>query len=215
MTKRLTLIFAVLLAFAVPPPASAQNRVFDDLVAARKHYQTPMAPEEQAALLNEVAWRNGLGLERKDGIGNNCPQPQTGIRVACDILRFPNNRGRDVLQDAEGVGRPDWGKEGPADVRTFVEPVDPGTSTKPDDPPPPPFLEVMRAISTLSVRLDQLAQQIDGLARFVADDHLSAILDHLAELRQQVMGIQPDAIVFPVYRGRLLNQTFTLTPEVK
>ena len=103
-----------------------------------------MSAAQQAALLNEVVYPHrseGWGLEKKDG-GNTCPQPTTGIRIACDILRF-GNLGMDVLNDAEGAGIPTWGGFGPATGASFVAPVDPGVVLLPPpvdppvDPPPP------------------------------------------------------------------------------
>jgi hypothetical protein len=130
--KKIALLF--LAALLVSASAFAQSSVLSDLQAARAHYGTPMSPEEQAALLNAVAFLHrleGVGLEKKSG-GSTCPQPVTGIRVACDILRFPGDVGRDVLGDTDGAGIPQWGAPGAANPATFVPPVSPVI-----DPPPP------------------------------------------------------------------------------
>jgi hypothetical protein len=119
------------------PSMKLPDNVYATLVSLRPKYPTPLG-DQGAALLNEVAWAHraeGYGLESKDG-GNTCPQPQTGKRCGCDILRT-QTLGWDVLADAEGEGRPVQADSGVADPARFVAPVNPGTAPEPEPKPQP------------------------------------------------------------------------------
>jgi hypothetical protein len=150
-----------------PPPAPADFPDYQsELATLRAALPTPMSAEQQAALLNALAWAHraeGFGLERKDG-GNSCPQPTTGIRVACDILRYDHGGaalGMDVLSDAEGEGRVVWGGPGPADPSRVVAPVAPaGAPTEPPPTEPPTTPPTDPAIQARVAVLEQLVATI-------------------------------------------------------
>lgn len=120
---------------AVPPP------IYDTLVVNRAKYPTPMSSEQLGSLLNETAWAHaaqGWGLLGKSS-GASVPQPETGIRIARDILANEDQQILvDVLMDAEGQGKPMWGTVKPLD-KPFVAPVEAGGASggeRPIEPPP-------------------------------------------------------------------------------
>lgn len=212
------LILAAALALALPLPAAAQDPL-TVLRSERAKYGAQIDTTQAGALLDAVASKlgDGWGLLRKTG-GNRCPQPGTGVDVSCDWLV---NRDTGLGCDALGSG-PDneaGGHTGPAtpqwcpgeafDKSAWVKPT--GGSITPPPPPPPPDLETARAISALSVKIDQLAQQLDGLARFVANQpDLRSTID---DLRAEINALRSKPVIFPVYKGRVLGQPFTLTPQ--
>jgi len=178
MKKRLMLCLAFILPLLVPPPAHAQANLQADVAAARTHYPTPMSAAQQAAVINDVAWKHraeGWGLLSKPS-GNNCPQPVSGAPVACDILfHLPSGHHFDVLGDTGGAGTPQWGDAGEMDRNRFIVPVDPGDGNPPPPPPPPPATDAATA--------DLQSQQLLAMVQ---------ILNRLDEL-QQAMAKQSDA----------------------
>ena len=141
--------------------------VLETLRTVRAKYGVNLSPAQLGALLNEVAWihkAEGVGLERKDS-GDVAIQPHTGIRIGHDILRFPGNLGRDVLQDAEGACNVTWGDAGPADPLRFVVPVQPDVIDPPDDPPDDPPASTGDATAALQqqqlVVLMQIVAKLD------------------------------------------------------
>jgi hypothetical protein len=143
MKKQIVLVVALLVAFLIPPPATAQRNLLEDIKAARATIAGIPTEEQHAELLNRVAWKNrddGWGLSRKEG-GNRCVSALVGS-IACDILHHrPTNMLYDVfgaVGDVNGT-RPQFDPVGPpasAD-RVWVAPVDPGGHTPPPPPPPP------------------------------------------------------------------------------
>lgn len=204
-------------------PAAAQTAA-QDLVTARARFGPLVSRGEIGIILNEVAWKHraeGLGLLVKPN-GNNCPQPGTGVRVSCDwLVNLVTHRGGDVLAAATNddfspaPGLPQNSKMDEAfDETAFLPPVEPmgGTGgTVPSTPPPPPDLEAARAIADLSRRIDAMAEQLDALARAVAN--APDIRDQLSAVTEQLIALKTRPIEFPTYRGRVLGQPFTLTPQ--
>jgi hypothetical protein len=141
--------FAVALAFLVGPPAGAQRDLLPDIKAARATVGDTPTPEQTAALLNLIAWKNrddGWGLSRKDG-GTRCVSALVGS-IACDILHHrPTNMLYDVFGAVGDVGgtRPQFDPVGPPQSadRVWVAPVDPGGIII--TPPPPTNCELCEA----------------------------------------------------------------------
>ena len=160
------------------------EHVFATLQRLRPDFPMPLG-SHGAALLNAVAREHpGWGLEAKSG-GTTCPQPQTGIPCACDILRT-NAYGWDVLIDAEGAGTPVRSESGPADPLRFVVPVNP--IDPPSPPPPPPDFVARIAVLEQQVSALQLHERQlrdDLVALQVRLDRLEAApsLPPLAKLR--------------------------------
>lgn len=73
----------------------------------RVKYPTPLGPTHAACLI-EIAQTlgGGAGLLRKDG-GTNITLPD-GVKVAQDIICYPNGRIFDCLGDGEGAAVPTW-----------------------------------------------------------------------------------------------------------
>jgi hypothetical protein len=177
----------------VTPPVEPQelgpipDDVLGALVAARAKYPTPLG-DQGSALINEVAWlfrSRGAGLEEKTG-GNNCPQPKTGIRVACDIFRI-GAVGYDVLADQEGEGRVTRAVGGPA-TKKLIEPVDPGGVATEPDPKPDPEIAALK---------QQLSQAIADLSALrIAHEDTIRLLDtrdkELAGARAQLNATQAE-----------------------
>lgn len=81
-----------------------------------------------------------------------------------------------------------------------------------DPPPPPPSTEVLRAIAALNTRLTDLGGQIDTLTRLVQGG-TPELVRAIDDLRAEVNALRSRPITFPVYKGRVLGQPFTLTPQ--
>ncbi len=219
MKKRLILAFAFVLPLLVPPPSFAQANLKGDVATARAKYPTPMSAAQQAAVVNEVAWKHraeGWGLLSKPS-GNHCPQPATGTPVSCDFLVFKvgsNLVGFDVLVGAEDAGIPTWdGPQSGLDPGRFVAPVEPvdGGRGPVDPPPPPPNTDVIRAIVALETRLDQIDDQLNAIAREIANQPDTRAA--LAAIKAEIEALRSRPLDFPVYKGRVLGQPFTLSPQ--
>ena len=198
----------------------AQSSLLADVQVERGKYQAPLSPEQLAAMLNAVAWKNRgeWGLLRKDS-GNNCPHA-SGVKVACDILMHrPTARIYDVLKDAEGSAGPTWGEAGgsPTDPSRFVAPVDVGGGgTTPPPPPPPPCTDLARELVLLRQAIEQLDERIIALREEVAVGTNAAgrAAANTDALKAQVEELKTRPIPWPVYEGsaRLIGR-FTLTPK--
>jgi hypothetical protein len=156
-------VFVVLFALLLSAPAIAQSNLQGDVAAARAKYGTPMTAAQQAAVVNEVAWKHraeGWAVLGKPG-GNNCPQPRTGAPLSCDFLVYkPTLSGFDVLSDAEGAGRVQWDGPKPGVASSqVIEAVEPEGTVEPPPPPPGDFVthdEMRAAFDALSARLAKL-----------------------------------------------------------
>ncbi len=166
-------------------PPTLPDDVFAALKTLRPAYPTPLG-DQGSTLLNAVAWQfraQGWGLELKVG-GNNCPQPTTGIRTGCDILRGPGNWGYDVLGDQENLGLPLQATAGPADPARFVPPVKPpvGPIDPPIDPPVDVCTPALAACKADVARLTAENDQLKGdIARETAEN--VRLTRELAELQ--------------------------------
>ena len=208
-------ILALALAFLVPLSAFAQTPL-SVLQAERAKYPALINQTQAGQLLDAVASRlgGGWGLLRKPG-GNRCPQPGTGIDVSCDwLVNKDSGLGCDVLgsgpdTDNSGPANPQWCGGDPFDRNAWVAPTG---STPPPPPPPPPDTEVLRAIANLSARLTDLGSQIDQLTRLVTNG-TPELVRAIDDLRAEVNALRAKPITFPVYKGRVLGQSFTLTPQ--
>jgi len=157
----------VVLIVAVTAPIVAQS-IDADLRAAKaaRCASVTCSPADLAAILNEAAWKNGLGLLSKPA-GNNCPQPKTGTPVSCDYLVTRDGRGADVIGDAGGasiVGFNGFEDPNPDFVGRYVPAVDPGTGgSKPPDPPSGPS-----GAATAELQQQQLALMLQIVSRLEA-----------------------------------------------
>jgi hypothetical protein len=158
------IVSVVLFLLALAAPAYAQANLQGDVAAARAKYGTPMSSAQQAAVVNEVAWKHraeGWAVLGKPG-GNNCPQPRTGTPLSCDFLVYkPSLSGFDVLSDAEGAGRVQWDGPKPGVASSqVVEAVEPEGAVEPPPPPAPTDFvthdEMRAAFDALSARIAKL-----------------------------------------------------------
>lgn len=151
--KRYIVIVALALV-GIPAAASAQPNLSRELRDLRDGYHSATITQAQAGeLIARLVFTHraeGFGLLRKDG-GNNCPVPNSPIRVSCDIvLHRPTLSFCDVLGDAPdpdrpGAAAPNWcATFEPGDMANFFAPPDPG-GVAPPPPPPPPSTGVTRA----------------------------------------------------------------------
>jgi hypothetical protein len=208
--------FLLLVLFLGAAPALGQPNLQAEVAAARAKYPTPMTPLEQASVVNTVAWQHraeGFALLAKPD-GNNCPQPRTGARVACDILvHRPTGTHIDVLGDAEGAGVPGWSPKGAIDLARAIDAVDPQ-----DDPPtPPPDDDLKPLLVQLRAALAENSEMIRRLWDFLGGlqtRQLELVDQHHAML-QKLDALKTGGVTFPVYRGRVLGQPITLTPVPK
>jgi hypothetical protein len=184
MKTRRTL-FVVLFALLLSAPAIAQSNLQSDVAAARAKYPTPMSAAQQAAVVNEVAWKHraeGWAVLGKPG-GNNCPQPRTGAPLSCDFLVYkPTLSGFDVLSDAEGAGRVQWDGPKPGVAASqVVEAVEPEGAVEPPPPPPPgDFVthdEMRAAFEALSARIAKIEAGTGTTPPPPADDTARQQLD--------------------------------------
>jgi hypothetical protein len=159
-----TVIVCLSLLFAAPLYAQ-QNLQGEIQVERNKYPATHIGSVQIGEILNTVAARHaheGWRIMAKSG-GNNCAQPQTGTRIACDILLYlPTSHWFDVLRDAEGDGSgtatPQWSDGGVGDMSAAVMPV--GGTTPPVIPPVIPPTQPPLDLSGVHVKLDALAVQL-------------------------------------------------------
>jgi hypothetical protein len=127
----------------------------------REKYPTPLGDQHAACLL-ELARTigQGAGLLRKDS-GTNILLPD-GVRVAQDIIVFPNGDGYDCLGSGETLATPQWG--GPVEGSPFPPsryyevkaglpnpgPIEPSPGT------PIPSTEVLKRLDDLERRLQRM-----------------------------------------------------------
>jgi hypothetical protein len=134
------------------------------IVAVRAKYPTPLGDSHAACLL-EIARAIGLGagLLKKD-TGTNILLPD-GVRVAQDIIVFPNGDGYDCLGSGETLAVPQWG--GPVEgspfpasryhaVSSVPAPEPPPTPTPEPFPPPPVDADLLRRVTELENRVLKL-----------------------------------------------------------
>jgi hypothetical protein len=192
----------VLLALLVSVPVYAQANLQADVATARAKYPTPMSAAQQAAVVNEVAWKHraeGWAVLGKPG-GNNCPQPRTGAPLSCDFLVYkPTLSGFDVLSDAEGAGRVQWDGPKPGVAASqVVEAVEPEGAVEPPPPPPPgDFVthdEMRAAFEALSARIAKLeaGSTQPGTPPPAGDNELAVLKQILAVLQAATkkLGVQ-------------------------
>jgi hypothetical protein len=140
------------------------------LVEERAKFGATLNQEQAGLLLTRTAWRlrsEGFGLLRKDS-GNNCPIPNSDIRISCDwLIHQPTGKGCDVLGDGpdsqnSGPSNPNWCDGTSVDLSKFIIVLDdPGGSGAPLTPTPGTDL------TSRVIALEELVQkqilQISGL----------------------------------------------------
>lgn len=155
----------------VPTPAQGMPDRRAVLEELRSGYGSTLTHQQAGELMARLAFRlkaEGFGLIRKDG-GNNCPVPNSAVRVSCDILLHrPTSTycdvlvsGPDTLENGAlqpGPSMATWCAGTPGDMANFFSPPDPGGTTIPTPTPTPPTSGVTRAeldaaIATLRVEI--------------------------------------------------------------
>lgn len=158
--------------------ARAQSSaILDDLRAQRAKYGTPMTEEERGKLLNDTALMQSpatdggvsWGLLLKT-TGANCPQPVSGIRIACDILVYrPTAVFYDVIIDGEGQGLiPETlpPAQPLTDASRFIVPA--GDAPQPPRPPADELAALTARVAALERGLTQAVADISALADTVS-----------------------------------------------
>jgi hypothetical protein len=113
----------------------------------RARFPTPLGAQHAACLVAiATAIKQEAGLLKKD-VGTFVTLPD-GVRVAQDIICFPDGQHFDVLVDAEGAAQPAWQDKGFVDASRY-HPVGP-------PPPPPPADDVLALLQTIDRKLDRL-----------------------------------------------------------
>jgi hypothetical protein len=150
-----------------PPPVTPQpqpeppNVSIPDQSAVvarvREKYPTPLGDQHAACLL-ELARTigQGAGLLRKDS-GTNILLPD-GVRVAQDIIVFPNGDGYDCLGSGETLATPQWG--GPVEGSPFPSSRYYAVSAAAPEPSPIPG----PIPPTSGTQLDRIEAKLDRLS---------------------------------------------------
>lgn len=180
-----------------PPPAQGMPDRKQVLVDLRKQYPALLNQQQAGELMARLAFTlraEGFGLFRKDG-GNNCPVPNSAVKVSCDILLHkPSSTWCDVLGQGPDVGEsgpstPTWCAGDPGDMTNFFAPPDPGGIVVP--PPPPPVDPALGArVAALEAKVSALEGKAAGLL-----DQLAAAQRALdaaeGRLNARIDGIKP------------------------
>lgn len=228
---------AAALLFALAAPAFCQDtgQLLNELTALRQKYPAVMTRVQAAEMLNAFALAHpGWGMLKK-GSGNSCPIRDTFI--SCDILIYePTITHYDVASGADfdadaGTSnmKPTWNSDGPCvlgpssgcAMSNFLKPFPAGPILPPILPPngtptttaiPPALQDFMNAVAgaldSMQGKLDHIGATADAI-----QPRLDGIQQQVAALPAQITVPALGKLAFPVYKGNIFGQAFTLTPQ--